>query len=151
MKPHLPDPGRKSQLPRKVFSSRQRRRGSTWREAGMALLNGTAGIGVLVLLMQLPSRLDSLLVLSKVISALISGLSEIGQGLIRLLVGLLQAFGVLLVLGLAVAALLLLINGMYRLLRLAMPGLGGMLALPAGVARLVWSVVRIRPPDRPER
>ena len=109
----------------------------------MALLNGTAGIGVLVLLMQLPSRLDSLLVLSKVISALISGLSEIGQGLIRLLVGLLQAFGVLLVLGLAVAALLLLINGMYRLLRLAMPGLGGVLALPAGVARLVWTVVRI--------
>ncbi len=92
MKTHLPDPGRKSQLPRKVFS-RQRRSGSPWREAGMALLNGAAGIGVLLLLMQLPSRLDSLLVLSKVISALIRGLSEIGKGLISLLVGLLQASG----------------------------------------------------------
>lgn len=150
MKTHLPDPGRKSRLPRKVFS-RQRRRGSPWREAVMALLNGAAGIGVLLLLMQLPSRLDSLLVLSKVISALIRGLSEVGNGLISLLVGLLQAFGLLLLLGLAIAALLLLINGVYRLLRLALPGLGGVLALPAGVARLVWSVVRIRAPDRPER
>ena len=117
----------------------------------MALLNGAAGIGVLLLLMQLPSRLDSLLVLSKVISALIRGLSEIGNGLISLLVGLLQASGLLLLLGLAIAALLLLINGVYRLLRLAMPGLGGVLSLPAGLARLVWSVVRIRAPDRPER
>ena len=150
MKTHLPDPGRKSQLPRKVFS-RQRRSGSPWREAVMALLNGAAGIGVLLLLMQLPSRLDSLLVLSKVISALIRGLSEIGNGLISLLVGLLQASGLLLLLGLAIAALLLLINGVYRLLRLAMPGLGGVLSLPAGLARLVWSVVRIRAPDRPER
>lgn len=150
MKTHLPDPGRKSPLPRKVFS-RQRRSGSAWREGGMALLNGAVGTGLLLLLMQLPSRLDSLLVISKVISALIRGLSQIGKGLISLLVGLVQAFGVLLVLGLAIAALLLLINGVVRLLRLAMPGLGGVMGLPAGLARLVWSVVRIRPPERPER
>lgn len=31
MKTHLPDPGRKSPLPRKVFA-RQRRSGSAWRE-----------------------------------------------------------------------------------------------------------------------
>lgn len=117
----------------------------------MALLNGAVGTGLLLLLMQLPSRLDSLLVISKVISALIRGLNQIGKGLISLLVGLVQAFGVLLVLGLAIAALLLLINGVVRLLRLAMPGLGGVMALPAGLARLVWSVVRIRPPERPER
>ncbi|MCP9841090.1 hypothetical protein KBY93_10655 [Synechococcus sp. J7-Johnson] len=150
MKTHLPDPGRKIPLPRKVFS-RQRRSGSAWREGGLALLNGAAGTGLLLLLMQLPNRLDSLLVISKVISALIRGLSQIGMGLISLLLGLLQAFGVLLLLGLAIAALLLLINGAFRLLRLAMPGLGGVMALPAGLARVVWSVVRIRPPDRPER
>ncbi|MCP9800962.1 hypothetical protein [Synechococcus sp. RedBA-s] len=150
MKPHLPDPGRKSRMPRQVFS-RQRRGGAPWREGGISLLNGAAGLGVLVLLLQLPSRLDSLLVLSKVISALISGLSQIGQGLITLLLGVLQALALLLLLGLTVGALLLLVNGVYRLLRLAMPGLGGLLALPAGLARLVWSVVRIRPPDRPER
>lgn len=126
MKPHLPDPGRKSRMPRQVFT-RQRRGGAPWREGGIALLNGAAGLGVLVLLLQLPSRLDSLLL------------------------GVLQALALLLLLGLAVGALLLLVHGVYRLLRLAMPGLGGLLALPAGLARLVWSVVRIRPPDRPER
>lgn len=117
----------------------------------MALLNGGLGAAALLLLMQLPSQLDSLLVISKVISTLIQGLSQIGLGLISLMVGLLQSLAVLLVLGLAIATLLLLINGVYRLLRLAIPGLGQLLALPAGLARLIWSVVRIQPPDRPER
>ncbi|MCT0248293.1 hypothetical protein [Synechococcus sp. CS-205] len=146
----LPDHGRKNTSPRKVFS-RQRRERAAWREGGMALLNGGLGAAALLLLMQLPSQLDSLLVISKVISTLIQGLSQIGLGLISLMVGLLQSLAVLLVLGLAIAALLLLINGVYRLLRLAIPGLGQLLALPAGLARLIWSVVRIQPPDRPER
>ncbi|MCT0219484.1 hypothetical protein KQ304_10840 [Synechococcus sp. CS-1329] len=150
MKPHLLDTGRQGQSPRKVFS-RQRRGGSLWREVGMALLNGVAGTGVLLLLMQLPSRWDSLLLISKVISFLIQGLSQVGQGLISLTVGLLQALVVLLLLGLAIVAMLLLINGVYRLLRLAMPWLGGALALPVALARLAWSVVRIRPPDRSDR
>jgi hypothetical protein len=117
----------------------------------MALLNGALGAGLLVALMQLPSRLDSLLVISKVISTLIQGLSQIGLGLVALMVGLLQVAGVLLVLGLAISALLLLLNGLFRLLRMVLPGVGGLLAAPAGLARLVWTVVRIRAPERPER
>ncbi|MCX5932298.1 MAG: hypothetical protein NTW83_10860 [Cyanobacteria bacterium] len=48
MKPHLPDPGCKSRMPRQVFS-RQRRGGAPWREGGISLLNGAAGLGVLLL------------------------------------------------------------------------------------------------------
>lgn len=104
------------------------------------------GIGVLVALLQLPARLDSLLVVSKVISTLLKALSRIGEGLALLAAGLAQTFGILLVVGLAIAALLLLANGVFRILRLGIPGLGGVLELPTELARLLLSFVRIRKP-----
>ncbi len=145
-----PDSGRKSVPARKVFT-RKRRTPSPWREGLLALLNAAAGVGLLTALLQLPARLDSLLIVSRVISTLIDGLSRIGQGLLTLAAGLLQMLGILLLVGLAIAALLLLANGVFRLLRMAVPGLGGLLRLPGGLARVVWAVVRIQPPDRPER
>jgi hypothetical protein len=140
----LSEPGFKPLPPRKVF--RKRRSRSPWREALFALLNMAVGVGVLVALLQLPARLDSLLVVSKVISTLLKALSRIGEGLALLAAGLAQTFGILLVVGLAIAALLLLANGVFRILRLGIPGLGGVLELPTELARLLLSFVRIRKP-----
>ncbi|MCP9771395.1 hypothetical protein KBY66_01920 [Synechococcus sp. Tobar12-5m-g] len=140
----LSEPGFKPLPPRKVF--RKRRSRAPWREALFALLNMAVGIGVLVALLQLPARLDSLLVVSKVISTLLKALSRIGEGLALLAAGLAQTFGILLVVGLAIAALLLLANGVFRILRLGIPGLGGVLELPTELARLLLSFVRIRKP-----
>ncbi len=146
----LQESSRKSVGGRTVFS-RKRRPSVVIRETILALLNVGLGAGLLVALLQLPSRLDSLLIFSKVISTLIAGLSQIGLGLMALGTGLLQMIGILLLLGMALMALMLVGNGAVRLLRMLLPGLGGIWQLPGGVARLVWSVVRIRAPDRPER
>jgi hypothetical protein len=142
----LSDPGFKPLPPRKVF--RKRRRRSPWREALFALLTMAAGIGILVALLQLPARLDSLLVVSKVISTLIKALSRIAEGLLLLVAGLAQTFGILLVVSLAIAALLLLAQGFFRILRLGIPGLGGVLDVPAELVRLFWSLVWNRKSDR---
>ena len=80
------------------------------------LLEGTAlvaaGVGLLVLLLQLPRLvdLDSLLLVSTAIGHLIGGLSQ-------LLMGFLQLLGVLLLVALALLALVLLVGGLLRLVR----------------------------------
>ena len=77
-----------------------------------ALLLMAAGIGLLVLLLQLPQRidLDSLLLVSTAIAHLIGGLSQ-------LLLGLVQLLGVLVLVALALLALVLLLAGLVRLVR----------------------------------
>lgn len=95
---------------RTVF--RRRRQPPRSRRILEALLLMAAGIGLLVLLLQLPELidLDSLLLLSTAIGHLIGGLSQ-------LLAGVLQLLGVLLLVGLALLALLLLVAGLVRLVR----------------------------------
>ena len=77
-----------------------------------ALLLLAAGIGLLVLLLQLPELidLDSLLLVSTAIGNLIGGLS-------RLLLGIVQLLAVLLLVALALLALALLTGGFVRLVR----------------------------------
>lgn len=77
-----------------------------------ALLLLAAGVGLLVALLQLPELidLDSLLLVSTAIGNLIGGLS-------RLLLGILQLLGVLLLVALALLALALLAGGLVRLVR----------------------------------
>jgi hypothetical protein len=96
--------------PRTVF--RKRRAKPRSRQVLEALLLVAAGIGLLVLLLQLPELidLDSLLLVSSAIGNLISGLS-------RLLWGVLQLLAVLLLVALALLALVLLGWGMTRLVR----------------------------------
>ena len=95
---------------RSVF--RRRRRPPRSRRILEALLLMAAGIGLLVLLLQLPELidLDSLLLLSTALGHLIGGLSQLFAGVLQLL-------GVLLLVGLALLALLLLVAGLVRLVR----------------------------------
>jgi len=65
-----------------------------------------------------------------------------------LVAGLAQTFAILLVVSLAIAALLMLAHGFFRILRLGIPGLGGVLDLPSELARLFWSWVWNRKSDR---
>jgi hypothetical protein len=76
--------------------------------AGLLLIG--AGSLILGILMQLPKRLDALLLVSNAIANLISGLS-------RLMMGILQLGSVIVVALLALAALLLLVGGGVRLVR----------------------------------
>jgi hypothetical protein len=108
--------GRSADTPRTVF--RQRRPPSRLRQVLDGLLLLAAGTGLLVLLLQLPELidLDSLLLVSTAIGNLIAGLS-------RLVMGVLQLLGVLLLVGLALLALVLLVAGLVRLVRaLVAPG-----------------------------
>ena len=102
--------GRPGGRDREVF--RTRRRPGRPRRILEALLLMTAGVGLLVLLLQLPRLidLDSLLLVSTAIGHLIGGLSD-------LLLGLLQLLAVLLLVGLALLALVLLLGGTVRLVR----------------------------------
>jgi hypothetical protein len=95
---------------RTVF--RRRRQPPRSRRILEAFLLMAAGIGLLVLLLQLPELidLDSLLLLSTALGHLIGGLSQ-------LMAGVLQLLGVLLLVGLALLALLLLVAGLVRLVR----------------------------------
>ena len=104
---------RRSNL-RRVF--RRPKRQGRWKQALTGLLLLALGAGLLVGLMQLPERLDTVLMVSTAIANLISGLS-------RFLTGVLQLLAVLLLVVLAIAALLLLLAGGVRLLRaLLQPG-----------------------------
>jgi hypothetical protein len=150
VKNRLVESGRQPQPGRKVFT-RRRRPSLPWAEFLLSLLHLGIGAGVLAALWQLPSRFDSLLLVSKVIGTVLSGLGQIGLGVLKLATGLIQLLGLLLVAGLAIGALLFLANGLFRLLRLALPGVGNVLRVPAELARLLWSVVQIRPPQRPDR
>jgi hypothetical protein len=90
----------------------QRRPRSRLRRIVDALLLMAAGVGLLVLLLLLPERIDlnSLLLVSTAIGHLIAGLS-------RLLMGLIQLLGVLLLVGIALLALALLLGGLVGLVR----------------------------------
>jgi hypothetical protein len=95
---------------RTVF--RKRRRPPRPRLILEAMLLMAAGVGLLVLLLQLPELidLDSLLLISTAIGHLIGGLSQ-------LLMGVLQLLAVLVLVALSLSALLLLVAGLVRLVR----------------------------------
>ena len=102
--------GRPGGRQREVF--RKQRRPGRIRRILEALLLMAAGVGLLILLLQLPRLidLDSLLLISTAIGHLIGGLAD-------LLLGLLQLLAVLLLVGLALLALVLLLGGTVRLVR----------------------------------
>lgn len=98
---------RRSKL-RRVFA--RPRRPGRWKQAFSGVLLLALGAGLLVGLMQLPERLDTLLMVSTAIANLISGLG-------RCLTGLLQLLAVLLLVMVAIGALLLLLGGVVRVVR----------------------------------
>jgi hypothetical protein len=103
--PRGPSPGKGLELRR-----RRRRPSSRWRQVLAGLLLIGAGSLILAGLMQLPERLDALLLVSNAIANLISGLR-------RLSMGILQLGSVIVVALLALMALLLLVGGGVRLVR----------------------------------
>ena len=106
---HLPTP--RGPTPVKGLQLRRRRRpASRWRQVLAGLMLIVAGALILVGLMQLPERLDALLLVSNAIANLIGGLS-------RLSMGVLQLGSVIAVALLALMALLLLVGGCVRLVR----------------------------------
>ncbi len=80
------------------------------RQLAEALLLLAGGVGVLLALLRLPDRLDTLLLVSNAIANLIAGLSRLGLGLLQLL-------GVLVLVGVVLLALALLAGGLIRLIR----------------------------------
>lgn len=111
---HLPAPPA-AEPPRPL---RRRRRGGRWRgrlrQAGAGVAMAALGAGVLVGLVQLPSRLDALLLVSTALANLIAGLGKLSLAL-------LQLAGVLAVVILALLALLLILGGCVRLVRSLLP------------------------------
>jgi hypothetical protein len=108
---------RSLQLPPSARRQRQvfrRRQPPRWRQFGMGLLLMLLGGILLFGLMQLPERLDTVLLLSTSLAQLISGLRS-------LVLGLLQLFGVVLLVAVALLSLLLLVGGAVRLVRSLMP------------------------------
>ena len=97
---------------RRVF--RKRRRQARFKLFGSGLLLLAAGAGVLVALMQLPERLDTLLLVSNAIANLIGGLSRFGMGVLQLL-------GVVALVAVALGALVLVVAGLVRLVKALMP------------------------------
>ena len=93
---------------RRVF--RRRHRPARWRQAGIALLLGAAGAGLMLALVQVPERFDTFLVLSTALANLIGGVQ-------RALWGLAQLFVVVLLVLAAMAALVLVVAGGIRLVR----------------------------------
>ena len=95
---------------RTVFRQRRPRRRPRLLLEAMLLM--AAGVGLLVLLLQLPELidLDSLLLISTALGHLIGGLSQ-------LLMGVLQLLAVLVLVALALLALLLLVAGLVRFVR----------------------------------
>jgi hypothetical protein len=97
---------------RRVF--RRRRRPVRWRQVCIALLLGAAGVGLLIVLLQLPERFDTFLVLSTALANLIGGVQQA-------LWGLLQLLAVVLLVLVAIAALGLVAAGLVRLVRAFLP------------------------------
>jgi len=114
---HLPSPPAAEPLTTGRQVRARRRRAARWRQGGGGLLLGLAGAGILVALMRIPERLDTLLLVSNAIANVIAGLSRLG-------VGVLQLAGVLAVVLLTLLALLLLVGGAVRLLRALSPRSG---------------------------
>ena len=95
---------------RTVFRKRRRPPRARWMLEAMLLI--AAGVGLLVLLLQLPELIDieSLLLISTAIGHLIGGLSQ-------LLMGVLQLLAVLVLVAVALLALLPLVAGLVRFVR----------------------------------
>ena len=101
-------PGRRSQVARQ--GAKRKRPPARIRQFGEALLLLAGGVGLLLALMRLPERLDTLLLVSNAIANLIGGLSKLGLGLLQLL-------GVLVLVAVVLLALAFLIGGLVRLAR----------------------------------
>lgn len=97
---------------RRVFQ--RRRRKAPWKQAGSGLLLGAAGVGLVVALMQLPQRFDTLLMLSRALANLIQGIQLFGLGII-------QVAAVVLLVAVAVGALVLVVAGAIRIVRAFLP------------------------------
>lgn len=124
-------------------AGRRRRSGrgprlARWRQLLLGLGLAAAGGALLGGLMLIPQRFDGVLLLSRAIADLISGLQ-------RLSYGLLQLTGVLLVASLALFALLLLAGGLVRIVRALIGGPISRGAAPA-TARPVATTTRGRRP-----
>ncbi|MEI6831049.1 MAG: hypothetical protein WCK64_14555 [Synechococcaceae cyanobacterium ELA445] len=98
---------------REVF--RRRKRPKRWRQILSGLAFTAAGTGLLLALLQLPERLDTLLLVSKAIANLIGGLAQLASGLLQLV-------GVLVVVAVALGALFLVVVGLVRIVRALLPG-----------------------------
>jgi hypothetical protein len=72
------------------------------------------GAGLLVGLLQLPERFDTVLLLSKALANLIGGVQQV-------VVGLVQLFGLVLLVALALLALVLVVAGFVRFVRAFAP------------------------------
>jgi hypothetical protein len=113
-----PERRRPIQLPlagsknRRVF--RKRRRQARFKLFGSGLLLLGAGAGILVALLQLPERLDTLLLVSTAIANLIAGLS-------RFAIGVLQLLGVVALVAVSLGALVLLVAGLVRMVKALLP------------------------------
>ena len=101
-------PGRRSHVARQ--GAKRKRPPARIRQFGEALLLLAGGVGLLLALMRLPERLDTLLLVSNAIANLIGGLSKLGLGLLQLL-------GVLVLVAVVLLALAFLIGGLVRLAR----------------------------------
>ncbi|QEY31860.1 hypothetical protein EVJ50_05995 [Synechococcus sp. RSCCF101] len=86
---------------------RRRRLKPLWRRLTEPALLVAAGVGLLLALVRVPRDLDVLLVISEVIDELIAGLALLARSVLSLA-------GMLLMVGLAVMALLLIVAGLVR-------------------------------------
>jgi len=97
---------------RQVF--RRKRPSLRWKQGAAGVLIAAAGAGLVVGLMQLPQRLDTLLLLS-------TALANVIRGVQLLLLGLLQVVAVVLLVAVAVGALVLVVAGLVRFVRAFLP------------------------------
>jgi len=111
---HLPTPLQAPPAPQGNQRRTPRRKGTRWRQAGVGLAMAAGGTSILMVLMRLPDRDDTQLLVRDAVSNVIDGLGH-------LFLGMLQLAGVLTTVLLAMAALLLLMGGTMRLLRALAP------------------------------
>jgi hypothetical protein len=106
------------QLPRTGRADRRVFRPSSriprWRQLLVAFALGALGAALLILLLQLPDRFDTVLVLSQALSSLVAGVRQFVEGLLQLV-------GLVLLVLLALLALALQVIAAVRLVRALAP------------------------------